>query len=130
MTFRITRVGWRSVPGTDEFGALLQREVALGRDLERTQFRLHKEKAGRDATGNLEGLLSQLDSICAGAFLARLDLEGDPLTARQRVEVHRRIQPGAVEEILPSVLSGNESEPAVRDQLLDGACRHLSQLPP
>src|SRR4029077_18615556 len=83
-------------------------------------------KAGRArATGSRKLQLRQLDSVRAWAFLARLDLKADPLATGQRVEVHRRIEPGPVKEILPTVLGRNEPETAVGDQLLDGACRHL-----
>ena len=51
-----------------------------------------KEKAGRaDATGVVQARLRELDSIRARALLARLDLEADPLAARQGIEVHGRI---------------------------------------
>src|SRR5207249_9378139 len=61
-------------------------------------------------------------------FLARLDLEAHTLTARERVEVHARVQTGPVEEVLPTVLSRDEAEPSIGYKLLDGACRHLELL--
>src|SRR4029077_2913364 len=66
--------------------------------------------------------------IRARAFLARLDLKADALPTRQGVEVHARVESGAVEEILTPVLCGNEPEPAVGYKLLDSACRHLQLL--
>src|SRR2546421_12644867 len=70
----------------------------------------------------------ELDPVCPGAFLARLDLEADPLAPRQRIEVDARVKPGTVKEILLSVLSRDEAESTVGDQLLDGPCRHRQLL--
>src|ERR1700738_436280 len=88
-----------------------------------------KSEAGRVQAAACKGQLRELDSIRARALLLWLDLEGAPLAARQRVKVHGRIESGPVEEILPPVLSGYETESTVGDQLLDGACRHLPHSP-
>src|SRR6185312_7777177 len=48
--------------------------------------------------------------------------------AGEGIEVDRRVEPSAVEEVLPPILGCDESEASVRNQLLDGACRHLELL--
>src|SRR5260370_3478520 len=68
------------------------------------------------------------EAIRGRAFLTRLDLKADALSARQRVEVHARVETGTVEEILLPVVGGDDPEPAVGYQLLDCACRHLQLL--
>src|SRR6266568_1232574 len=60
--------------------------------------------------------LRKLDAIRARAFLARLDLKADALSAGQGVEVHARVETGAVEEILAPVLCGDH-RPTSGDEL-------------
>src|SRR5713101_6927989 len=85
------------------------------------------KKAGRPGdAGKVQ--LRKLDAIRARALLARLDLKADTLSAGQRVEVHARVESGAVVEILPTILGGDEPEPAVGYKFLDSACRHLQLL--
>src|SRR2546430_6873783 len=74
-------------------------------------------------------LQSQSNLVCRlllgkKTLLACLDFKADMLATGERVEVHARVKTGSVEEILFSVLSRDESKPAVLDQLLDRPCRH------
>src|SRR5438105_15500881 len=69
-------------------------------------------------------LLRELDPVGARTLLARLDLERHALAARERIEVHGRVKPCPMEEVLLPVLSRDEAEPAVRDQLFYGPCGH------
>lgn len=113
----------RLVPRADELRALLQRVIAERLELER--------KGGVAATPTLcSAQLRQLDAVCPRAFLAGLDLEVDALPTGERVEVHARVKSCAVEEVLPPILRGDETEAAVGNQLLDGASRHLPSLLP
>src|SRR4029079_14772149 len=66
-----------------------------------------------------------LDVLGAVALGVRLDLEGDPLAAGEPVEVERRGEAAAVEEVLLAVLGRDEAEAAVGDDLLDGAVGHV-----
>src|SRR5438046_2875605 len=68
--------------------------------------------------------LGELDPVRPRTLLACLDFKADVLATGERVEVHARVKTGSVEEILFSVLSRDESEPAVLDQLFDSPCRH------
>src|SRR5215469_7152612 len=78
--------------------------------------------------GPPHSLLRDANAVRARALRARLDLEGHPLTTGQRVEVQRRIDPAAVEEVLLAVLGLDEAEAAVGDDLLDGPLRHVTLL--
>src|SRR5438105_15613231 len=66
----------------------------------------------------------RLHAVGARTLLARLDLERDALATVERVEVQAAVEACAMEEVLPSVLRGDEPEAPVLDELLDGACRH------
>src|SRR5439155_23270231 len=55
---------------------------------------------------------------------ALLDLELDLLAATQAVEVQRRGQAVAMEEVLLPIVSGDEAEAAVGDDLLDSTGGH------
>src|SRR5450756_712226 len=124
VALRIPNLRRRSMPGADEVRTLLERVIAQRCDLKRVHQR--KSRPALEEGRLVESVqLCELDTVRARALLAWLDLEADPLAARERGEVDGRIEAGAVEEILPPVLGGNEPEPAVGDQLLDGACRHL-----
>src|SRR5258708_6099366 len=91
--------------------------------------RNQRKRPAAKATGlSRSAQLRKLDAIRAWAFLTRLDLKADALTARQRVEVDARVETGAVEEVLLPVLGGDEPEPAVGYQFLDCAGRHLQLL--
>src|SRR5262249_32882401 len=76
---------------------------------------------GQGAPGG-SGALQQPDATSAGAFRARLGLEGNPFAPPKCVEVRN----GApVEEILLSVLPRDESKAAIGHHLLDGPLCHL-----
>src|SRR5437879_8235709 len=62
-----------------------------------------------------------------GARAARtgLDVEGNLLAAGQPIEVERRVEAVAMEEVVLPVVGGDEAKASVRDQLLDGACGHV-----
>src|SRR6187401_2717941 len=55
---------------------------------------------------------------------ALLDLELDRLTAGEAIEVERELEAVAVEEVVLAVLSGDEPEAAVGDDLLDATGSH------
>src|SRR5262245_46567219 len=59
------------------------------------------------------------------ALGAGLDLELDLLAAIEAIEVERRIEAAAMEEVLLGVVSGDEAEAALGDDLLDGSGGHM-----
>src|SRR2546422_6285750 len=59
------------------------------------------------------------------ALLALLDVEADGLATTQAVEVERRIDATLMEEILLTIVGGNEPKSAVGNDLLDGALWHV-----
>src|SRR6476661_5460885 len=70
------------------------------------------------------GTLGGSDLIRARALRARLDLELNSLSADEPIEVERGIEPSAMEEVFLLILGGDEAEPAVCDNLLDGTGGH------
>src|SRR5258708_35525743 len=70
--------------------------------------------------------LDGADAASARALGARFDLEGHLLATAEAVEVAFGATP--VEEEFLTVLGCNKAEATVRDQLLDGACRHFHLL--
>src|SRR5713226_131215 len=70
--------------------------------------------------------LDGADAAGARALGARFDLEGHLLATAEAVEVAFGATP--VEEEFLTVLGCNKAEATVRDQLLDGACRHFHLL--
>src|SRR6266851_6049298 len=70
--------------------------------------------------------LDRANGLRARALRARLDLESHLLPALQPVEV--TLGSTAVEEELLTVLGCDKAEATVRDQFLDGACRHFHLL--
>src|SRR5579864_7003259 len=116
------------MPGVDEAGALFEgvRAERLDVELRRCRRAHRREPEMKKPAGcRLISPLGELDAVGSRTLLAWLDFEADALAARQGVEIHARVEAGTVEEVLPSVLGGDEAEPSVGDQLLDGACRHL-----
>src|SRR3954453_16519485 len=61
---------------------------------------------------------------------ARLDVELDLLAAHQAVEVERCVNAASVEEVFLGVIGRDETEAAVRDDLLDRARGHVTLLLP
>src|SRR5258708_14603685 len=72
------------------------------------------------------GWVDGADAASARALGARFDLEGHLLATAEAVEVAFGATP--VEEEFLTVLGCNKAEATVRDQLLDGACRHFHLL--
>src|ERR1700736_6650643 len=70
--------------------------------------------------------LGYADALCARALRARLDFERNPLRPLEAVEV--ALGATAVEEVFLSVLGLDKSKAAIRNQFLDGACRHFHLL--
>src|SRR5437879_4609652 len=70
--------------------------------------------------------LESADALGARALGARLDLERDLLATLEAVEVTFGATP--VEEEFLTVFGCDKAEATVRDQLLDGACRHFHLL--
>jgi hypothetical protein len=70
--------------------------------------------------------LDGTDAASARALGARLDLEGHLLATAEAVEVTFGATP--VEEEFLSVFGCDKAKATVRDQLLDGACRHFHLL--
>ena len=101
--------------------AILRRsEVRVaGRDREPPR----KEKATR--TRRVARALCRVNSACAGPLGALLDLELDLLTADEAIEVKRGVEAAAMEEVFLRILSGDEAEAAVGDDLLDGSGGHM-----
>src|SRR6478735_9357076 len=60
----------------------------------------------------------------ARALGALLDVELDPLAAREAIEIERGIQAVAMEEVFLRVLCGDEAEAAIGNDLLDGTGGH------
>src|SRR4029079_2179131 len=60
----------------------------------------------------------------ARALGALLDLELDPLATREAIEIERGIEAVAMEEVFLRVLSGDEAEAAIGNDLLDGTGGH------
>src|SRR5437773_5695406 len=65
------------------------------------------------------------DAVRPRALLALLDVEADGLATAQTVEVERRIDATLMEEILLTIVGGNEPKSAVGNDLLDGALWHV-----
>ena len=63
--------------------------------------------------------------IGARALGALLDVELDALAADQAVEVERRIEAAAMEEVFLLILGGDEAEAAIGDDLLDSTGGHV-----
>ena len=72
----------------------------------------------------MEPLSGCADASRARALGALLDIERDALAAVEAIEVQGRVQLVAVEEVVLAVLGGDETETAVSNDLLDGACGH------
>src|SRR5437868_10861811 len=70
--------------------------------------------------------LGYADALGARALRARLDFERNLLAALQSIEV--TFGATAVEKVFLSVLGLDKSKATIRNQLLDGACRHLHLL--
>ena len=64
--------------------------------------------------------LGRPDLAGTRALVATLDLEAHVLIAREVFEGQRTIESTAMEEILLSILGGDEAEAAFGDDLLDG----------
>src|SRR5215472_12913315 len=96
--------------------------------LRRTAARPPVEGWWGEPYGPPHSVLCDANAVRARALRARLDLERHSLTTGQRVEVQRRIDPAAVEEVLLAVLGLDEAEAAVGDDLLDGPLRHVTLL--
>ena len=62
----------------------------------------------------------RLDLAGTGALVAALDLEAHALVAREVFEGQRTVKSTAMEEILLSILGGDEAEAAFGDDLLYG----------
>ena len=62
------------------------------------------------ATGPEKLSLLELDAIRARAYMARIDLKADAPAPGEGVEVHARVEPGALEEVLATVLGRYEPE--------------------
>src|SRR5204863_2282017 len=60
----------------------------------------------------------------ATALGALLDFELDLLTAVEAIEVERRSQAVAMEEVILPVLAGDEAEASIRNDLFDGSGGH------
>src|SRR4029079_12636673 len=67
----------------------------------------------------------RVNSACAGPLGALLDLELDLLAADEAIEVKRGVEAAAMEEVFLRILSGDEAEAAVGDDLLDGSGGHM-----
>src|SRR5713226_1284875 len=78
------------------------------------------------ARGSLGPPLEGADALGARALRAGFDLEAHLLATLEAVEVTFGATP--VEEEFLSVLGCDKAEAAVRDQFLDGACRHFHLL--
>jgi hypothetical protein len=64
------------------------------------------------------------------ALVAALDLEAHSLSSGQRLETERAGKRGAMEEVLLSVLAGNEPEAAFGDDPFDGTNHCVAPMPP
>src|SRR5437773_12350095 len=85
-----------------------------------------KERAPRRAPFfEAELALGGPDAVRPRALLALLDVEADGLATAQTVEVERRIDATLMEEILLTIVGGNEPKSAVGNDLLDGALWHV-----
>src|SRR5438132_1836547 len=58
--------------------------------------------------------------------VAPFDVEAHALAAAKLVEVQRGVEAGAMEEVLLSIVGRNESEAALRHDLLDATSQHLA----
>src|SRR6266480_1910281 len=86
-----------------------------------TQLAVSREGEPRTRRGSIE--LESADAPRARALGAGLDLERNLLATHEGVEV--AVGAALVEEELLPVLCGDESKSALRNDLLDGASRHL-----
>ena len=66
-------------------------------------------------------------SHLAGArpLVAALDIEAHALSAAEAVEVKRAVEAAAMEEVLLSIVGGDEAEAAVAHDLFDVTSQHL-----
>src|SRR5712691_9369515 len=94
----------------------------------RSRRRHKKKKPGSFDPGLLSCfvLLDGADAASARALGARFDLEGHLLATTEAVEVAFGATP--VEEEFLTVFGCDKAKATVRDQLLDGACRHFHLL--
>src|ERR1700674_2269075 len=109
-------------PGHNQFGPLVaELKIRPGR-------RVGSKKKRAPPSGALfHGLnLEGSDALGARALGARLDLERDLLATLEAVEVTCGATP--VEEEFLTVFGCDKAEATVRDQFLDGACRHFHLL--
>src|SRR3989442_448230 len=85
------------------------------------------KKEGRPGGRPLEAelALGRPDAVRPRALLALLDVEADCLATAQAVEVERRIHATLMEEVLLTIVGGDEPKSAVGNDLLDGALWHL-----
>src|SRR5437762_2190825 len=85
------------------------------------------EREGRPEGRPLEAelALGGPDAVRPRSLLALLDVEADGLATAQTVEVERRIDATLMEEILLTIVGGDEPESTVGNDLLDGALWHL-----
>src|ERR1051326_2709816 len=88
--------------------------------------RLGMRWGGRE--GPPQDELGDANAVRARTLRAGLDLERHPLTAGECIEVQRRIDSAAVEEVLLAIFGLDEAETAVGDDLLDGPLGHLTLL--
>src|SRR5439155_4345328 len=86
-----------------------------------------RKKEGRPEGRPLEAelALGGPDAVRPRALLALLDVEADGLATAQAVEVEGRIDATLMEEILLTIVGGNEPKSAVGNDLLDGALWHV-----
>src|SRR5262245_27899125 len=84
----------------------------------------HEKSRPRNAGGFALDGSGGLNVLRPGTLRVLLDVEADLLAADEAVEVDRRGEPVAVEEVVLPVVGGDEAEAAVRDELLDGAGSH------
>src|SRR2546426_11192443 len=90
-----------------------------------TRYGGKKEGRPRGRLFKAELALGRPDAVRPRALLALLDVEADGLATTQTVEVERRIHATLMEEVLLTIVCGDEPEATVGNDLLDGALWHL-----